>query len=313
MFDPIYVHDIARYSVTCEMETIRIVCISDTHNHAPGEGYTLPRGDILIHAGDVTNQGTYAELEKAIAWLSKADFAVKVVVAGNHDISLDPTYSLKHEEGWKVLPADVEACRALFTDNPDIVYLQHSAATLHLPEKGVSLQVFGSPFSPERGKQNWAFQYENDAAEMLWDAVPNNTDILITHSPPKGICDASKHWREGGCRALSATLARVRPQLHVCGHCHEGRGAVLVHWSEESSSSDDVQRDLMTWQDPGRDNKKMSKFSLTDLESGRETGVINASIMGASHGRGTKIFNKPIVVDINVEKGSISASEKGSG
>ena len=62
---------------------VRIVCISDTHNAVPGEGYTLPKGDILIHAGDLTNQGSYTELAKAVKWLEEADFPVKIVVAGN--------------------------------------------------------------------------------------------------------------------------------------------------------------------------------------------------------------------------------------
>ena len=61
---------------------VRIVCVSDTHNAAPGEGYTLPKGDILLHAGDLTNQGTYAELKKAVDWIERADFPIKIVVAG---------------------------------------------------------------------------------------------------------------------------------------------------------------------------------------------------------------------------------------
>ena len=64
---------------------IRLVCISDTHNKAPGEGYNLPKGDVLVHAGDITNQGSYHELKKAAEWLEKADFAVKIVVAGAYD------------------------------------------------------------------------------------------------------------------------------------------------------------------------------------------------------------------------------------
>lgn len=61
---------------------VRFVCISDTHNHGPGDGYKLPKGDVFIHAGDLTSQGTRHELEKAAAWLAKAEFAVKIVVAG---------------------------------------------------------------------------------------------------------------------------------------------------------------------------------------------------------------------------------------
>lgn len=56
----------------------RIVCISDTHNNTP----KLPPGDVLIHAGDLTNQGSYDELERTVAWLEKAPFEIKIVVAG---------------------------------------------------------------------------------------------------------------------------------------------------------------------------------------------------------------------------------------
>jgi len=60
----------------------RIVCISDTHNQQP----SLPKGDILIHAGDLTNQGSASELTKAVNWLEKQDFEVKVIIAGIHSL-----------------------------------------------------------------------------------------------------------------------------------------------------------------------------------------------------------------------------------
>lgn len=56
----------------------RIVCISDTHNQTP----KLPKGDVLIHAGDLTNQGSFSELRKTAAWLENAEFEAKIVVAG---------------------------------------------------------------------------------------------------------------------------------------------------------------------------------------------------------------------------------------
>lgn len=63
---------------TVRKRKTRIVCISDTHNNTP----KLPAGDVLIHAGDLTNQGSYDELERTVAWLEKAPFEVKIVVAG---------------------------------------------------------------------------------------------------------------------------------------------------------------------------------------------------------------------------------------
>ena len=56
----------------------RFVCISDTHNTT----FKLPAGDVLIHAGDLTKQGTLAELRKTVDWIEKSDFEVKLVVAG---------------------------------------------------------------------------------------------------------------------------------------------------------------------------------------------------------------------------------------
>lgn len=61
----------------------RFVCVSDTHNASPTNGaFKLPKGDVLIHAGDLTNQGTYAEIRKTLDWIQAADFEVKIVVAG---------------------------------------------------------------------------------------------------------------------------------------------------------------------------------------------------------------------------------------
>ena len=65
------------YTATTFKKT-RVVCISDTHNQTP----KLPQGDVLIHAGDLTNQGSFSELEKTVKWLESTDFQVKIVIAG---------------------------------------------------------------------------------------------------------------------------------------------------------------------------------------------------------------------------------------
>ena len=62
----------------------RFVCISDTHNACPGGAFRLPKGDVIIHAGDLTNQGTFSELKKTVDWLEEADFEKKIIVAGMH-------------------------------------------------------------------------------------------------------------------------------------------------------------------------------------------------------------------------------------
>lgn len=64
------------------MRKTRFVCISDTHNASPNGAFKLPKGDVLIHAGDLTNQGSYSELQKTIKWMEEADFEAKIVIAG---------------------------------------------------------------------------------------------------------------------------------------------------------------------------------------------------------------------------------------
>src|ERR1700712_2486504 len=61
--------------------SIRIVCISATHTHT----YTIPDGDVLIHAGDLTNAGNIAELQAQIDWLASLPHRYKIAIAGNHD------------------------------------------------------------------------------------------------------------------------------------------------------------------------------------------------------------------------------------
>jgi hypothetical protein len=61
--------------------TVRIVCISDTHNDVLSSK-DVPDGDIFIHAGDMTDNGTFEELKNAYSWISALSHEVKVVIGG---------------------------------------------------------------------------------------------------------------------------------------------------------------------------------------------------------------------------------------
>lgn len=219
-------------------------------------------------------------------------------------------------------PEERQRCRDLISTIPGVTYLEHSSTTIQLPEHGTSINVFGSPYTPSdpsksesegpvTGTSYWAFQYSSAKAEEIWDAVPTGTDLLITHTPPAGHCDASRYWSRGGCPALLKRIREVNPALHVCGHCHEGRGAQVVRWRDvdagrkDGSDSDAEVENVRHWEDPGAGSKKQCLLDLTGskggqrLERGRETAVVNASIMGKSwERRGPKEMRKPIVVDL---------------
>lgn len=65
---------------------IKFVCISDSHTHKPN----IPGGDVLIHAGDMTNSGTVTDIQAQLDWLeSIPGFRHKIVIGGNHDSYFD--------------------------------------------------------------------------------------------------------------------------------------------------------------------------------------------------------------------------------
>jgi hypothetical protein len=161
-------------------------------------------------------------------------------------------------------PQDPQECIALLKNSPTITYLMHSSAHIKLRSKSgpnTHFRVFGSPFNPQHGL--WAFDYKSDEAAALWNAIPPNTDILVTHTPPKGHCDLSAANTAAGCEPLRQALWRVRPKLHVCGHKHEGRGVERVTWDLAAPRIKGREKAVVFWEDPGHGNNKQSLVDLT--------------------------------------------------
>ncbi|KAI4264661.1 MAG: hypothetical protein L6R42_000240 [Xanthoria sp. 1 TBL-2021] len=163
---------------------INVICISDTHGTQP----PIPPGDLLLHAGDLTQWGTFSEVQAQLSWLSAQPHTHKVVIAGNHDLLLDPGFRSKHPDRWSealkaARPTEEEVIEAQRTEKDldwgEVVYLRNTLTTLTFGER--SLTVYGSPLTPQHGLS--AFQYPKD--QDVWSStIPLNTDILLTHGPP---------------------------------------------------------------------------------------------------------------------------------
>jgi hypothetical protein len=167
----------------------------------------------------------------------------------------------------------VKACKS-------ITFLNHESAELCLTQKGgprTTFKAFGSPYSPVKGC--WAFGYHPEQASNLWDKIPLDTHVVITHTPPKYHCDESKDSGAAGCEILRQTLWRVRPCLAICGHVHEGRGAERVLWDLESSNIKHKENEVQYWIDPGLDNKKQCLIDLTG-KGGEPIDNTGSSTMG---------------------------------
>lgn len=170
-------------------------------------------------------------------------------------------------------------CLSLLTSSPTISYLCHSSTTIRLESPTgprTTFSVFGSPFSPHHthgSRPRWAFGYWSPSSHLagptadfptLWDAIPLSTDVVVTHTPPRGHCDETGGRRAAGCEALRRALWRVRPMIAVCGHVHEGRGAETVRWSLKKSNAAFVEEDTDVWIDLNR-GEGSAKLSLLDL------------------------------------------------
>jgi len=282
--------------------TIRIVCISDTHTL---KAVHVPDGDLLVHAGDLTNAGTPAELQAQIDWLNSLPHQHKVAIAGNHDTYLDPrsrrTLPTKDQEDsidWK-----------------GIHYLQHSPLRLTFHAGARSLNLYGAPQIPACGGEEFAFQYPR--GHDAWsETISEDVDVLITHTPPKHHLDLPAAL---GCEHLLREVWRVRPAVHVFGHVHAGKtdtlgwlngGREIVRWDEGQrcleralGRPDGLIRGLLDprgWFDVARILVYGVSGVLWDRvwgggQSESKTIMVNAALMYSNTG---ELRNRPQVVDI---------------
>lgn len=192
----------------------RVCCVSDLHENL----IDIPSCDLLLIAGDISYafKGDLAAKEKFLVgpfaqWCEAVPAKYIVVVAGNHDQSIE-------QWGWP-LPADGR-----------VVYLQDEGVELE------GLSIWGTPWQP--WFYSWAFNAPQRGGEdflaQKFDLIPNDTDIIICHGPPRGVGDgvgdpARPDLQEHvGSTALRAAIKRVQPQLMVCGHIHSGAGVNVV-------------------------------------------------------------------------------------
>ncbi len=175
---------------------MRITFISDTHGlHRQVK---LAAGDLLIHAGDVSEYGTEDEIFDFTSWFAKQPFTYKIFIAGNHDFYLE------------TLP--VKAFQKLFGN--EIIYLQNNSVTIE------GLMIYGTPVN--QSVMGMAFgQSKGAEIRKEWCKIPSDVDILITHEAPYNTLDNGN-----GCPDLKMMSEAIIPKLHVFGHVHGVNGVI---------------------------------------------------------------------------------------
>jgi len=175
---------------------MRILAFSDLH-HARARAADLvaasAEADLILGAGDFCNhrQG----LPEAMNLLTGLA-APMVAVPGNAE-SADELTDAAH---------------------PNTTVL-HGAGTVVN-----GLRIFGLGYAvPETPFGAWSCDLDEATAGAMLDTC-GEADILVLHSPPKGVADRTSAGVHVGSTAIRASIERLQPRLAVCGHIHDSWG-----------------------------------------------------------------------------------------
>ena len=202
---------------------MKIVCLSDTHNkHHYINTLAFNDADMIIHAGDFTSNGNQSQTIRFLQWYESLNIKHKVLIAGNHDAyCCSDTFQYLLEQ-----------------HAPSVKYLFNESIVIE------GLKIWGSPYSNTFG--HWPFMKDDLDLATIWDEIPEDTDIVVTHGPAYRIGDKVMNPQYGfsphvGSPALAARLHKLpKLKLHVTGHIHEAAGIYLGKYTTINASICDL-------------------------------------------------------------------------
>lgn len=172
---------------------MRILHLSDTHG-VHHRLKNLPEADIVIHSGDFCMVGEEQEALDFLNWFCDLPYRHKIFICGNHDICL---------HGGSVDGLD-----------ENVYHLNNSGVEIE------GLKFYGVPLPPlDDGSPRQMCSYK---------AIPDDTDIVITHAPAYGILDLDAGWPSEmvnyGSTELLERVRKIHPRAHLFGHIHRQHG-----------------------------------------------------------------------------------------
>lgn len=190
---------------------MQITAISDTHGkHEDLTDYLSVGGNVLVHAGDAANyKGPSLNQAEMIGFLDWFDdlpnWNYKIFVPGNHDTSIYAGLISLCDGEWDSIK----------------MLINHSIVI-------DGYKFYGSPYTPSYGS-GWAWNMKRHRIGHVWNGIPEDTDVLITHGPPQGHLDISvDREKDGyvqcGCSALRWKVDQLNIATHIFGHVHDRTG-----------------------------------------------------------------------------------------
>jgi Icc-related predicted phosphoesterase len=195
---------------------ITIDCIADLHGSFP----KLPGGDLLIIAGDCSSNDSVKAWHNFYEWADQQNYKKQIMIGGNHDKFLEQSISSKEcRELCEIVGEPYEELQ------PEYLF-----DTLTEFE---GIKIYGTPWTRTFKGINphcTAFTLENEEQlKEKFDLIPQDTEILISHSPAWSCCDKNKRGHACGSKALYDKILTLKNlKFHIFGHIHEGYGRILL-------------------------------------------------------------------------------------
>ena len=167
---------------------MKILHLADTHNchHRLRD---LPEADVVVHSGDFCMVGSEQEAIDFLNWFCNLPYRHKIFICGNHD---DCLYD-----------ANIDGLDA------NVHFLSNSGIEMDVV-KFYGVPMFIEDCITDRQSRNYA-------------SIPDDTDVLITHSPAYGILDFDDGINYGSEEILSR-ISELHLKAHLFGHIHAQHG-----------------------------------------------------------------------------------------
>ena len=183
---------------------MKFIALSDTHGqHRSKELNNFlheNQADILLFAGDLQSNN-FDDGTDFINWLHELSFKYKVMTFGNHDSNFE--YATNRAELYD-----------------DVFVLNNSLIEIE------GIKIWGSPNSLIFF--DWWFMKTEEELKGIYGNIPNDTDVLITHTPAFGILDVTKeNILAGSVSLLNRTKELNKLKYNVAGHIHENGGKAM--------------------------------------------------------------------------------------
>ena len=178
------------------MNPIDILHLSDTHGQHKNLK-SLPEADVIVHSGDFTFAGSEEEAYDFMNWFCNLPYKHKIFIAGNHDMCM---YGADHIDGL----------------SRNVHYLYNNSVVID------GIKFYGIPMFME--------DCMDGNLDVFINNIPDDTDVLITHMPPKGTCDLANYGKgpeHKGNATLAELLKKLHPTCHLFGHEHDAYGKTI--------------------------------------------------------------------------------------